>query len=140
MKLLLTVSGSWNSVTCTWNKVLYKRGVLKNFSKFSDKHKEQSSGGVLSKDILKIFVKLSEKHLCGSLRFNKVAGWKFYTGRSSHWRFVKQGVLKKFWKFRRKKSVLESIFNKFWRSSYGLQLYSRRLQHRFFPVKFTNFL
>ena len=43
--------------------VLYKRGVLKNFSKFSDKHKEQSSGGVLSKDVLKNFEKLAKKLL-----------------------------------------------------------------------------
>ena len=42
-------------LTCTWNKVLYKRGALKNFSKFSDKHKEHSPGGVLSKDVLKNF-------------------------------------------------------------------------------------
>ena len=42
-------------------EVLYKRGVLKNFSKFSDKHEEQLSGGVLSKDVLKNFVKLTEK-------------------------------------------------------------------------------
>ena len=55
------LSGGWNSVTCTWNKLLYKSGVLKNFSKFSDKHKEQSSGGALSKDVLKNFVKLTEK-------------------------------------------------------------------------------
>ena len=61
MKLFYTVSGGWNSVTCPWNKVFYKRSVLKNFSKFSDKHKEQSSGGVLSKDALKNFVKLAEK-------------------------------------------------------------------------------
>ena len=33
------------------------RGVLKNLSKFSAKHKEQSSGGVLSKDVLKKFTK-----------------------------------------------------------------------------------
>ena len=41
--------------------VLYKRGVLKNFPRFSDKHKKQSSGGALSKDVLKNFVKLTEK-------------------------------------------------------------------------------
>ena len=41
--------------------MLYKRDVLKNFSKFSDKHKEQSFGGVLSKDVLKNFVKLTDK-------------------------------------------------------------------------------
>ena len=43
--------------------MLYKRGVLKNFSKFSDKHKEQSSGGVLSKDVLKNFAKVTEKNI-----------------------------------------------------------------------------
>ena len=41
-------------------EVLYKRGVLKNLSKFSDKHKRQSSGGVLSKDVLKNFAKFAE--------------------------------------------------------------------------------
>ena len=38
-------------------EVLYKRGDLKKFTKFTDKHK-QSSRGVLSKDVLKIFAKL----------------------------------------------------------------------------------
>ena len=43
-------------------EVLYKRGVLKNFSKFSDKHKEQSSVEVFcQKMFLKIFVKPTEK-------------------------------------------------------------------------------
>ena len=46
---------------CTWIKVFYKRGVPENFSKFSCKHKEESSGGVLSKDIVKNFVKFTEK-------------------------------------------------------------------------------
>ena len=55
-------------------EVLCKRGVLKNFSKFSYKHKKQSSGGVLSKDVLKSFAKFIEKHFCQSLLFNKVAG------------------------------------------------------------------
>ena len=46
------------------------RGVLKNLSKFSAKHKEQSS-------CQKMFLKNSQKkHLCQSLLFNKVAGWK----------------------------------------------------------------
>ena len=55
-----TGSGGWNSSTCTWNK-LYKRGVLKSFSKFSDKHKKQPAGGALSKDVLRKFVKFTEK-------------------------------------------------------------------------------
>ena len=38
-----------------------KRGVLKNFSKFSDKHKKQPAGGALSKDVLRKFVKFTEK-------------------------------------------------------------------------------
>ena len=64
----------WNSfllylVVEIWNKLLYKRGFLKNFSKFSDKHKEQSSGGVLSKDVLKNFVKFTEKNIFAGLFF-----------------------------------------------------------------------
>ena len=48
------------------------------------------------KDVLKNFAKFAEKHFCRSLFFNKVAGQKLETFRSSHWRFsVKQGVLKK---------------------------------------------
>ena len=34
-------------------EVFYKRGDLKNFSRFTDKYKKQSSRGVLSKDFLK---------------------------------------------------------------------------------------
>ena len=49
---------------------------------------------------LKIFAKFTEKHLCRSLFFNKVAGWKPETLRSSHWRrSVKQGALKTFVNF-----------------------------------------
>ena len=40
----------------SFQEVLYKKGVLKNFSKLSDKHKKLSSGGILSKDVLKNFV------------------------------------------------------------------------------------
>ena len=38
-------------------EVFYEKGVLKNFSKLTDKHKKQSFGGVLSKDV-KMFLKL----------------------------------------------------------------------------------
>ena len=51
-----------------------KRKVLKNFSKFTDKHKKQSSRGVVSKDVLKNFAKFTEKHPCRSLFINKVEG------------------------------------------------------------------
>ena len=55
--------------------MLFKRGFQKNFSKFSDKYKEQSEV-VLSKDVLQNFVKLTEKTSLPESRFNKVAGWK----------------------------------------------------------------
>ena len=77
--------------------MLYKRSVLRN-SKFTDKIKKQSSGGVLSKEkmSLKILQNSQKKHFSRSLFFNKVAGWKPETFRSSHWRCsAKQGVLKK---------------------------------------------
>ena len=80
--------------------MLYKSGVLKNFSKFTDKYKKQSLGGVLSKDVLKNFTKFTEKYLCRCLSFNKVADWKPESATSSRWRWsLKQGVLKKFANF-----------------------------------------
>ena len=52
VKQFFTVFDGWNSSTSTRNssfqEVLYKRSVLIN-SKFTDKHKKQSSWGVLSK-------------------------------------------------------------------------------------------
>ena len=50
-------------------EVLYNRGDLKNFSKFTDKHKKKSHGGVLSKDDLKGFAKYTGKHICRSVFF-----------------------------------------------------------------------
>ena len=76
--------------------MLYKRGDQKNFSKFTDKHKNQSSTGVLTKEVLKSFAKFVDKRLCWSFVFNKVAGWKYEAVRSSHWRCsVKKDALKK---------------------------------------------
>ena len=85
---------------------LYKRGDLKKFSKSTYKHKKQSSGDVLSKDVLEKI--LAEKHLSRSLFFNKDAGWKPKTVRSSHWRCsVKKGVCKKVrWCFRTSRSKI----------------------------------
>ena len=57
----------------SFSDVLYKRGVPRNFSKFTNKHKKKSSGGLLPKDILKNFAKFTEKQLCRSLFFKKVA-------------------------------------------------------------------
>ena len=44
----------------SFSEVLYKRGALKNFSKFKDKLKKQSSGAVISKNVLKIFANLQK--------------------------------------------------------------------------------
>ena len=53
-----------------------------------------------NKDVLKTFAKFIEKHFC-PIFFNKVAGWKPETVRSSHWRCVKLAVLKNFANFTR---------------------------------------
>ena len=51
----------------SFSEVLYKRSVMKNCSKFTEKLKKQSSGGVLSKDVHKNFAKFTEQHLCRNL-------------------------------------------------------------------------
>ena len=62
-------------------EVPYKTGILKNFSKFTDKHKKRSVS-VLPKDVLKF------------------SGWKPETVRSNHKGCsVKKGVLKNFANF-----------------------------------------
>ena len=56
-------------------EVLYKKGILENFLKFTGKHKKQSSGGVLSKKVfLKIF-QICRKTSLWVPFLNKVAGW-----------------------------------------------------------------
>ena len=54
--------------------MLCERSVLRNFSKFTDKHMKQSSGGVLSKEkmFLKFFCKIHRKTFCGVFFLNKV--------------------------------------------------------------------
>ena len=50
--------------------MLYERNVLKNYSKFTNKHKKQSSGGVLSKE--KMFLKIlqnSQKNIFAGVSF-----------------------------------------------------------------------
>ena len=50
--------------------MLYKRSVLKNVSKFTDKYKKQSPGGALSKE--KIFLKIlqnSQKNIFSGVYF-----------------------------------------------------------------------
>ena len=49
------------------------KDVLKNI-KFIDKLMKMSSGGVLSKDVLKRFAKSTEKYLCGNLFFKWQTG------------------------------------------------------------------
>ena len=112
-----------------FQEVLYKRGVLKNFSKFTDKHKKQSSRGVLYKDALKNFAKFAEKHLSETSFFNKVAGWKPENVRSSHWGCsVKQGVLKTLANFTGKNLCCSLFLIKF-------QFWGPGLPHMCFSVK-----
>ena len=95
-------------------EVPYKRGVLKNCSKFTDKHKKQSSGDVLSKDVLKNFTKFTEKYLWRSL-FNKVSGWKSEAVRSSRWRWsLKQPALKNYANFTGKNLCWSHFLIQFW--------------------------
>ena len=54
--------------------MLYKRGVLKNYSKFTDKHKTQSSAGARLKNVLKNFAKFTEKKSLSESLFNKDGG------------------------------------------------------------------
>ena len=50
--------------------VLYKRSVLKNVSKFTDKHKKQSSGGVLSKEKMSLkILQNSQKNIFAVVSF-----------------------------------------------------------------------
>ena len=52
--------------------MLYQTDDLKNFSKVADKHKKQSSGCVLPKDVPKNFAKFTDKHLFPNLFFIKL--------------------------------------------------------------------
>ena len=63
--------------------MLLKRGILKSFPKFTDKHKKQLSGGVLWKDVLQNFGKFTEKASFPESHFNKVAVWKPKTSKAA---------------------------------------------------------
>ena len=61
MKYFLLVEiGELVNEIYSFPEVLYKKGDLKNFA---DKHKKQSSGGVLSRHVLKSLAKFTDKHL-----------------------------------------------------------------------------
>ena len=79
--------------------MFYKRSVLKNFSKFTDKNKKYSSGGAPSKEkMLLKFLQNSKRNIFPRASF--FAGWKLGTFRYSPWRcFVKQNALKNFANF-----------------------------------------
>ena len=80
--------------------MLYKTGVLKNFSKSSDKHKKQSSGGVLSKDVLKNFVKFAENNIfAGVSLLTKLQAGNLTLAEAAAGYVLKQGVLKNFANF-----------------------------------------
>ena len=91
------------------------KDALKLFSKFSDKRKKQSSGGVLSKDVFK---KFTEKNYFSGVSFLT----KLQAGRLQTLNWQKQPleivfktlkmVFLKILKISQKKPVLESLFNK----------------------------
>ena len=62
--------------------MLYKRDVLKNFSKFTDKLKKQSSGSALSKDVLRNFAKFTENIFVGISFLIKLQAAEAATGGS----------------------------------------------------------
>ena len=128
-------------VSESFPEVLFKKGFLKNISKFTGKHKKQSSGGVSLKSDLKNLGPFIGEHFCRGLFFNKVSGRKPKTSRTIYWKCsVKKDVFKKFHKFHRKKTpVLESLFNKVT----GLRpcnLIKNGIRHKCFPVKLSKFL
>ena len=94
------------------------KDALKLFSKFSDKRKKQSSGGVLSKDVFKKFAKFTEKNYFSGVSFLT----KLQAGRLQTLNWQKQPleivfktlkmVFLKILKISQKKPVLESLFNK----------------------------
>ena len=98
---------------------IYKKGVLKNVSKFTDKHKKQSSTGVLSKDALKNCAKSTEKQPLAML--------------------CKKGDHKNFANFQGKHLCWSFFFIKlqFWGPAI---FFKKRLQNKCFPVKFVKFL
>ena len=74
------VYGGWNSVTCTWNKQFpngtYKRGDLKNFSRFTDNisiHPEVFGQNILQSSQKIVFAGVSFliKLQAGNLRLSK---------------------------------------------------------------------
>ena len=78
----------------------YKSGDLKNFSRFLDKHKKQSSGGVLSKDVLKNFVKFAENNIfAGVSLLTKLQAGNLTLAEAAAGYVLKQGVLKNFANF-----------------------------------------
>ena len=101
---------------CTWQKqppeVFYKKGVLKNFAKFTGKHlcqtlffnKVAGRRCSVTKGVLRNFAKFTGKHLCQTLFLNKVTSL----------------------------SSASLFFNK-------VPLTKKRLWHRCFPVNFTKF-
>ena len=75
--------------------MLYETDFLKNFSKSSDKHKEQWSGGVLSKDVLKNFVKFAENNIfAGVSLLTKLQAGNLNLAEAAAGDVLKQGVLK----------------------------------------------
>ena len=93
--------------------MLYKRGVLKNFSKFSDKHKTQSSGGVLSKDVLKNFEEIHSKNiLAGVSLLTKLQAGNLKSTEPAAGDSLENKVFLEFLQISLGKNMFESFFEK----------------------------
>ena len=80
---------------------------MKNFSELQVNTRSSYREVFCEKMFLKILQISQKKRLCWSPFYNKAAGWKPETVRSSHWKcFVKKGVLKKHWCFRTSRSYI----------------------------------
>ena len=83
-------------------EVLYKGGDLKNFSKFTDKHKKQSSGGVLSKRVLKILQNSQINIFAGVYFFIKLQGGNLKLSEAANGDILSKKVL-----FKRRTGISE---------------------------------
>ena len=101
MKQFFTVFGGWIILQLVHEILVLRRCSMKEvpWKTQNSQINTRSSHPEMfcqKKDVVRNFAKFTEKHFCRSLFFNRVAGWKPETFRSSHCRCsVKQGVLKK---------------------------------------------
>ena len=103
-------------------EVFCKKGILRNFTKFTGNHQHQSLFFNKVAGVLRNFTKFTGKHLCQSLFYNNVAG-----------------VLRNFTKFTGK-HLCQSLFYNNVAGARPATLLKKRLWYWWFPVNFVKFL